>query len=109
MAHPDGRQQLYQDHLWMRAFGEGFCRLPAAGGPEDDQADHRAQANGKPQMVLNFITPHQKWGIHSTYSDNLLMLTLNRGGPVVWLSETDAARRASSITTGSRSTTSTAR
>ena len=43
-------------------------------------------------MVLNFITPHQKWGIHSTYSDNLLMLTLNRGGPVVWMSETDAAR-----------------
>ncbi|HHB83531.1 MAG TPA: nitrate reductase subunit alpha, partial [Devosia sp.] len=25
-------------------------------------------------------------------SDNLLMLTLNRGGPVVWLSETDAAK-----------------
>ena len=42
-------------------------------------------------MVLNFITPHQKWGIHSTYSDNLLMLTLNRGGPVVWISENDAA------------------
>ena len=20
-----GRQQLYQDHLWMRAFGEGLC------------------------------------------------------------------------------------
>jgi len=43
-------------------------------------------------LVLNFITPHQKWGIHSTYSDNLLMLTLNRGGPVVWLSEVDAAK-----------------
>ena len=41
-------------------------------------------------LVLNFITPHQKWGIHSTYSDNLLMLTLNRGGPVIWLSENDA-------------------
>ena len=41
-------------------------------------------------LLLNFITPHQKWGIHSTYSDNLLMLTLNRGGPVVWLSEDDA-------------------
>ena len=38
------------------------------------------------EIVLNFITPHQKWGIHSTYSDNLLMLTLNRGGPVVWIS-----------------------
>ncbi len=30
--------------------------------------------------------------IHSTYSDNLLMLTLNRGGPVVWISEADAQR-----------------
>ena len=40
----------------------------------------------------NFITPHQKWGIHSTYTDNLLMLTLNRGGPVIWLSEDDAKR-----------------
>jgi nitrate reductase alpha subunit len=39
-------------------------------------------------MVLNFITPHQKWGIHSTYSDNLRMLTLSRGGPHVWVSET---------------------
>jgi nitrate reductase / nitrite oxidoreductase, alpha subunit len=47
-------------------------------------------SNGEAEIVLNFITPHQKWGIHSTYSDNLLMLTLNRGGPVVWISETDA-------------------
>ena len=59
--------------------------------------------------MLNFITPHQKWGIHCTYTENLLMLTLNRGGPVVWICETDAARRASSITTGSSSTTATAR
>ena len=29
-------------------------------------------------------------GIHSTYSDNLLMLTLSRGGPIVWMSEADA-------------------
>ena len=50
-----------------------------------------AKSGGKPQVVLNFITPHQKWGIHSTYSDNLMMLTLNRGGPVVWISEDDAA------------------
>jgi nitrate reductase alpha subunit len=42
--------------------------------------------------VLNFITPHQKWGIHSTYTDNLLMLTLSRGGPIVWMSEIDAAK-----------------
>jgi nitrate reductase alpha subunit len=48
--------------------------------------------NGNPEVVLNFITPHQKWGIHSTYTDNLLMLTLSRGGPIVWLSEIDAQK-----------------
>ena len=85
-----GRQQLYQDHLWMRAFGEGFCVYRP---PIDTKAINpviEAKSNGRPQVVLNFITPHQKWGIHSTYTDNLLMLTLNRGGPVVWLSEVDA-------------------
>ncbi|MBN9439568.1 nitrate reductase subunit alpha [Bosea sp. (in: a-proteobacteria)] len=87
-----GRQQLYQDHLWMRAFGEGFCLYRP---PVDLKTITPVQgkvANGHPEIVLNFITPHQKWGIHSTYSDNLLMLTLNRGGPVVWISERDAAK-----------------
>jgi nitrate reductase alpha subunit len=49
-----------------------------------------AKPNGNKEIALNFITPHQKWGIHSTYSDNLRMLTLSRGGPHVWLSESDA-------------------
>jgi len=53
---------------------------------------HGIKPNGNAEILLNFITPHQKWGIHSTYSDNLLMLTLNRGGPVVWLSEDDAKK-----------------
>ncbi len=85
-----GRQQFYQDHKWMLGFGEGLCVyrppvdlktiLPVQGG----------KSNGNPEVVLNFITPHQKWGIHSTYTDNQLMLTLSRGGPIVWLSETDA-------------------
>ena len=48
--------------------------------------------NGNDAVILNFITPHQKWGIHSTYTDNLLMLTLSRGGPCVWISEIDAKK-----------------
>ena len=86
-----GRQQLYQDHLWMRAFGETLCvyRPPVDTKTITPIIDHKE--NGNKQIVLNFITPHQKWGIHSTYTDNLLMLTLSRGGPIVWLSEDDAA------------------
>ena len=85
-----GRQQFYQDHPWMRSFGEGFV---AYRPPVDLKTIHDVigrKPNGEKEVVLNFITPHQKWGIHSTYSDNLIMLTLNRGGPVVWLSEADA-------------------
>jgi nitrate reductase alpha subunit len=57
-------------------------QLPPAGGPEDPHRPRASKPNGNPEIALNFITPHQKWGIHSTYTDNLLMLTLNRGGPV---------------------------
>ncbi|MDF2141168.1 nitrate reductase subunit alpha [Paenirhodobacter sp. CAU 1674] len=86
-----GRQQLYQDHLWMRAFGEGFMSYrPPVDLKTVTDAIHTDK--DKPHVVLNFITPHQKWGIHSTYSDNLLMLTLNRGGPVIWISENDAVK-----------------
>ena len=84
-----GRQQLYQDHLWMRAFGEGFMSYRPPVDLKTITDEVRADSD-RPHVVLNFITPHQKWGIHSTYSDNLLMLTMNRGGPVVWISERDA-------------------
>ncbi|MEQ8743199.1 nitrate reductase subunit alpha [Parasphingorhabdus sp.] len=86
-----GRQQLYQDHSWMRAFGEGFAvyRPPIDTKTVKPMID---QAKDEKHVILNFITPHQKWGIHSTYTDNLLMLTLSRGGPIVWMSEIDAAK-----------------
>jgi nitrate reductase alpha subunit len=87
-----GRQQLYQDHLWMRAFGEQLCVYKPPIDTKTITPVIEAKGSGSKQVVLNFITPHQKWGIHSTYSDNLLMLTLSRGGPIIWLSEIDAAK-----------------
>ncbi|CDF85687.1 Respiratory nitrate reductase 1 alpha chain [Pseudomonas knackmussii B13] len=85
-----GRQQFYQDHPWMRAFGES---LMVYRPPIDTKAAASVAAprtNGNPEIALNWLTPHQKWGIHSTYSDNLLMQTLSRGGPIVWICEDDA-------------------
>lgn len=85
-----GRQQFYMDHPWMIAFGEGLTsyRPPVDLKTVNDIMDRKP--NGNKEIALNFITPHQKWGIHSTYSDNLHMLTLSRGGPIIWLSEDDA-------------------
>jgi nitrate reductase alpha subunit len=87
-----GRQQFYQDHRWFRDFGEGFAvyRPPIDTRTVAEMLGKRS--NGQPEVVLNFITPHQKWGIHSTYTDNLLMLTLSRGGPIAWISEIDAKK-----------------
>jgi nitrate reductase alpha subunit len=87
-----GRQQLYQDHPWMRAFGESLCVYRPPIDTKTVRAIIGKEDNGNPEVVLNFITPHQKWGIHSTYTDNLLMLTLSRGGPIIWISEVDAGK-----------------
>ncbi len=85
-----GRQQFYMDHPWMTAFGEGFTSYRPPIDLKSTSAMQNLKPNGNIEIALNFITPHQKWGIHSTYSDNLHMLTLSRGGPIVWISEDDA-------------------
>ncbi len=85
-----GRQSLYQDHPWMLAFGEGFATWRP---PIDTRTVLQVLGklpNGNKEIQLNILTPHQKWGIHSTYTETLIMLTLSRGGPAVWMSEADA-------------------
>jgi nitrate reductase alpha subunit len=87
-----GRQQFYLDHPWIRAFGESLSSYRPPVDLKTTAGIHGIRSNGNPEILLNFITPHQKWGIHSTYTDNLMMLTLSRGGPIIWLSEDDAKR-----------------
>src|SRR5690625_248853 len=85
-----GRQHLYMDHHWMRAFGEGFVTWRP---PIDTRAVKQVLGklpNGNPEIQLNILTPHQKWGIHSTYTENLINLSPNRRSPTVWISEDDA-------------------
>ncbi len=84
-----GRAQFYLDHEWMRQFGES---LPVYRPPLDMQAlgsTERARDNGR-EIVLNYLTPHSKWSIHSTFSENPLMLTLFRAGEAIWISREDA-------------------
>ncbi|ABZ77986.1 nitrate reductase, alpha subunit [Shewanella halifaxensis HAW-EB4] len=85
-----GRQQVYQDHAWMRAFGEGFTSYRPPIEDHTCKTMTRHTSNGNPEILLNFGTAHQKWGIHSTFTDNLILQTLARGGPVIWVSEVDA-------------------
>jgi nitrate reductase / nitrite oxidoreductase, alpha subunit len=78
--------------VWMRDFGESLCVYKPPIDTRSTTGMAGSHSNGNAEIALNFLTPHQKWGIHSTYTDNLLMLTLSRGGPIVWISETDARK-----------------
>lgn len=85
-----GRMHFFLDHEWMRDFGEG---LPTYRPPLDMHrlfGEPEVGPDGTKQVVVRYLTPHSKWSIHSEYQDNLIMLTLSRGGPTVWMSPDDA-------------------
>ena len=69
-----GRQQFYQDHKWMRDFGEHLCVYKPAVDFKTTQKLLGKYPNGNKEITLNFLTPHQKWGITSTYSENCVCL-----------------------------------
>ncbi len=85
-----GRQHLYLDHESYRAWGEHLPTYKPRPGMEATRDLERtgSEAGG---LVLNYLTPHGKWHIHSTYADNLRMETLSRGIEPIWLNDRDAA------------------
>ncbi|GAB2841380.1 nitrate reductase subunit alpha [Actinocorallia aurea] len=87
-----GRQHLYLDHDWMAELGE---QLPVFRPPLNVAALRGEPAIGTVGglgVTVRYLTPHNKWSIHSEYQDNLLMLSLSRGGPNIWMSPQDAAK-----------------
>ncbi|MDX6742212.1 nitrate reductase subunit alpha [Actinocorallia sp. A-T 12471] len=87
-----GRQHLYLDHDWMAELGE---QLPVFRPPLDVAGLRGEPAIGSVGglgVTVRYLTPHNKWSIHSEYQDNLLMLSLSRGGPTIWMSPQDAAK-----------------
>ncbi len=87
-----GRQHFYLDHEWVLEMGEG---LPTYRPPLSYRRHYGEQGSGEPgvaEITVRYLTPHSKWSIHSEYQDNIHMLTLFRGGPVIWLSPQDAGR-----------------
>ena len=86
-----GRQHFYLDHEMYIAYGENLPTYKPAPKPEL-YGDLKQTLNGGDALVLNYLTPHGKWHIHSTYMENLRMLTLSRGCEPCWLSEVDAEK-----------------
>ncbi|MEB8325310.1 nitrate reductase subunit alpha [Dietzia kunjamensis] len=88
-----GRMQFFMDHDWMAEMGE---QLPVYRPPLNmhqlygEPVLGSDDGSGGAALTVRYLTPHNKWSIHSEYQDNLLMLSLSRGGPTIWISKEDA-------------------
>jgi nitrate reductase / nitrite oxidoreductase, alpha subunit len=95
-----GRMHFYLDHDWITELGEG---LPVYRPPLNMAAlfaeptlgtvsDGSGGGTDVAGLTVRYLTPHNKWSIHSEYQDNLFMLSLSRGGQNIWMSDKDAAK-----------------
>ncbi|MFJ6699447.1 nitrate reductase subunit alpha [Streptomyces sp. NPDC091272] len=85
-----GRQHFFLDHDWMHELGEA---LPIYRPPLDMHrlfGEPALGPGGHQEVTVRYLTPHNKWSIHSEYQDNLFMLSLSRGGQIIWMSPQDA-------------------
>ncbi len=74
------RQQFYIDHDWFLELGEA---LPT-------HKDNPLMGGSYPLQVTG---GHARWSIHSLWKDNPLLLRLQRGVPVMFMSAQDARAR----------------
>ena len=86
-----GRQSLYLDHQWYLDFGEHIPTYKPRLNPRKTGDIVKSRVDDR-SLVLNYITPHGKWNIHSTYKDNHRMLMLSRGMDPVWINDRDAEK-----------------
>ncbi|TDJ67884.1 MAG: nitrate reductase subunit alpha, partial [Planctomycetota bacterium] len=84
-----GRQHFYLDHPGYIQFGEHLPTYKPKPKP-NEYADLAFSEEIGPTIQLNFLTPHGKWHIHSTYGDNQRMTTLSRGCEPFWMHPRDA-------------------
>jgi anaerobic selenocysteine-containing dehydrogenase len=78
-----GRMEFYKEEEIFRKLGEEFPIYKPSFShlPEKDR-----------QLPLAIVTPHSKWRVHSTHSNNPILLNLNRK-PVVEINPHDALTR----------------
>ncbi|MBS2005237.1 MAG: nitrate reductase subunit alpha [Cyanobacteria bacterium SZAS LIN-5] len=84
-----GRQSLYYDHEAYLAYGENLPTYKPRADVRQTRDLEQSKKDGG-SLVLNYLTPHGKWHIHSTFGDTLRMKTLSRGVYPIWINDKDA-------------------
>lgn len=84
-----GRQSFYLDHEMMLDYGEGLpLYLPPLYRDPFLPGEKGVAINGD-SITVRYLTPHQKWGIHTMFTDTTAMSQLFRGWQTVWMNEID--------------------
>lgn len=84
-----GRQSFYLDHEMMLDFGEGLpLYLPPLYHGPFLKNEKGVESNGD-SITVRYLTPHQKWGIHTMFTDTTMMSQLFRGWQTIWMNEKD--------------------
>lgn len=81
--HKTGRMEFFKEEPIYAKLGEAFPLYK----PSFSHLTEEEQ-----RLPLSIVTPHSKWRVHSTHSNNPLLLNLNRK-PVVEINPRDAALR----------------
>ncbi|HLQ72365.1 MAG TPA: molybdopterin dinucleotide binding domain-containing protein, partial [Bacillota bacterium] len=86
-----GRQSFYLDHEMMLDYGEGLpLYLPPIAHGTFLKGEKGVEETEK-SITVRYLTPHQKWGIHTMFTETTQMSTLFRGWQTVWMNEEDGA------------------
>lgn len=75
-----GRMHFYLDHDWYLELGEEF-------------AWHKESIKAGGDYPLQVLGGHARWSVHTMWADSPLMLVLQRGEPVMFMSVKDAEER----------------
>jgi len=78
-----GRMEFYKEEAIYQKMGESLPIFKPAFG----HLSKESQA-----MPLSIVTPHSKWRVHSTHSNNPILLNINRK-PLVEINPVDAMKR----------------
>ena len=84
-----GRQHFYLDHPGYIQYGEHLPTYKPKPTPTQ-YAELTTSESEHKTKIFNYLTPHGKWHIHSTYGDNHRMSTLSRGVEPFWINDKDA-------------------
>ncbi|HJP41512.1 MAG TPA: molybdopterin-dependent oxidoreductase, partial [Dehalococcoidia bacterium] len=75
-----GRIHFYIDHDWFIELREAF-------------AEHKDSIRGGGDYPIQLTGGHGRHSIHTTWSDNAIILQLQRGEPLMWMNNKDAEAR----------------